>query len=142
MNYQAFKGRSIDFTKEVKIYKNLHNGLWSVLQNGKVVAHVETFSIRGVTFKVSESVRLKVVAERKKYVHAYIVGKLVEVNMIKRSNGLFELFVSANKVSYNPYKGGHFTHTSRGNLLDTFDNDHKYSFGLVGHCDFGITHVK
>lgn len=98
--YNAFKGRSIDFTKEVKIYKNLHNGLWSIMQGGLVVAHVESFSMYGVSFKVSESGRQKVIRERKKYVHAFIVGRLLEVNCTDDD------IITSNphtRVRYNPY---------------------------------------
>ena len=66
MEYKAYKGRELDLTKPVKVYKNLHNGMFSVQQAGKVVAHVDTIDLVDVTFKVSESGRQRVLAERKR----------------------------------------------------------------------------
>lgn len=103
MNYKTYKNRSIDFTKQVKIYKNLHNGLFSVMQNGLVVAHVESFVMNNVSFKVNESGRQRVLKEKKKNVHAFIVGTLQNVN-----NVLIESLNNISAISYNPYKSSNF----------------------------------
>ena len=101
MQYQSYKGRSIDYSKPVMIYKNLHNGLFSVKQGGLVVAHIESVLLSSVSFKVNESGRIRVIREKKKNVHAYIVGYVLNVNstpisLLKRS------------ITYNPYKNGYF----------------------------------
>jgi len=100
MKYQSFKGRSIDFTQQVEIYKNLHNGLFSVRQNGLVVAHVESFWLADVIFRVSEKGRQKVIRERKKYVHAFVIGKLLEINCTDNDIITSNLHT---RVRYNPY---------------------------------------
>lgn len=101
MNYLSYKGRTIDFNKQVMIYKNLHNGLFSVKQGGLVVAHIDSVLLANVSFKVSESGRNRVIKEQKKNVHAFIVGYILNVNstplsLLKRS------------ISYNPYKYNYF----------------------------------
>lgn len=101
MNYLSYKGRTIDFNKSVMIYKNLHNGLFSVKQGGLVVAHIESVLLTNVSFKVSEGGRVRVIKEQKKNVHAFIVGYILNVNstplsLLKRS------------ISYNPYKYSYF----------------------------------
>lgn len=101
MNYQSYKGRSIDFTKQVKIYKNLHNGLFSVMQNNLVVAHIESFKMSSVIFKVNESGRQRVIHEKKKNVHAFICGLLQDVNCDIDN-------VPKVCISYNPYKYDYF----------------------------------
>lgn len=111
MKYQSFKGRSIDFTQNVEIYKNLHNGLFSVRQNGLVVAHLESFKLRQVFFKVNESGRQRVLKEKKKNVHAFICGLLDEsmINFITPEKEAFFLeLVEATKLYYNPYKTERF----------------------------------
>ena len=80
MKYQSYKNRNIDFNKQVKIYKNLHNGLFSVMQNGLVVAHIESFLLNNVVFKVNESGRQRVLKEKQKNIHAFITGILKSVN--------------------------------------------------------------
>lgn len=101
MNYQSYKGRSIDFSKPVKVYKNLHNGLFSVMQDNLVVAHVESFTMRNVVFKVNQAGREKVIKEGKKNVHAFVTGMLISVN----SEPLFGV---DQRITYNPYKQGYF----------------------------------
>lgn len=108
MNYQSFKGRAIDFTQPVEIYKNLHNGLFSVRQNGLVVAHVESFCLDTVSFKVSEAGRLKVIREKKKNVHAFIRGRMFDVNGVNVQGDLFSRLVANQAIRYNPYQADCF----------------------------------
>ena len=111
--YQSFKGRSIDFSQVVEIYKNLHNGLWSVRQHGLVVAHIESFMMRQVFFKVSQVGRLKVIREKRKNVHAFVCGILDEskINFMQNHKEKLDFhaeLVQASKLYYNPYKTDHF----------------------------------
>lgn len=113
MNYQSFKGRKIDFSQNVEIYKNLHNGLWSVRQNGLVVAHIESFMMRQVFFKVSQVGRSKVIREKRKNVHAFVCGLLDEskINFMQNQKEKLDFhaeLVQASKLYYNPYKTDHF----------------------------------
>ena len=96
--YNSFKGRVIDFNKPVKIYKNLHNGLFSVMQNNLVVAHIESFILFNVIFKVNESGRQKVLKEKKKNVHAFVIGYIKSINVESDlvNRGYTE-------IRYNPY---------------------------------------
>lgn len=98
--YKSFKGRVIDFNKQVKIYKNLHNGLFSVMQNNLVVAHIESFILDNVIFKVNESGRQKVLKEKKKNVHAFVTGYIKEINCSDD-----DIIISNwhTQVRYNPY---------------------------------------
>lgn len=66
---------------EVFIYKNLSRNCWSIRANrgtwkGIVVAHARTFALEYVMFKVSEAGRQRVLRERRKNVHAGLVGTL------------------------------------------------------------------
>lgn len=96
MSYKSYKGRNIDFNKPVKIYKNLHNGLFSVMQNNLVVAHIESFILNNVIFKVNESGRQKVLKEKRKNVHAFVTGYIETINVESD-------VINSSQVRYNPY---------------------------------------
>lgn len=123
--YKSYKGRYIDFNKPVKIYKNLHNGLFSVMQNNLVVAHIESFILNNVTFKVNESARQKVLKEKKKNVHAFITGLLNNVNCDMSYSRL-------SAITYNPYKASNFY----------FRNDEGYNEILLHDFEIVIGNVK
>ncbi len=66
---------------KVFVYWNLHRGMWSVKalegpDKGRVIARVDTVLLRDVTGKVSQAGRQRVLKERKKNVHAGLVGTL------------------------------------------------------------------
>lgn len=92
---KAYKNRSIDPEKPVMVYWNIRLDCYSVKQSGKLVAHADQVELRDVTFKVSEAGRQRVLKERRKNVHAFIVGYLDE-HFAKRCWDV--------KIVYNPYK--------------------------------------
>jgi hypothetical protein len=63
-----------------RVYRNLHNGKWSLQQkiNGSwlVVAHCDHVLLSNCELKVSEAGRQRVIKEKKKNVHAFIIGDL------------------------------------------------------------------
>lgn len=69
-----YKNRTIDRTKKVEVYRNLNNECFSIKQDGIVVAHADDFVISNVTPKVSEAGRQRVLREKRKNVHAVLVG--------------------------------------------------------------------
>lgn len=109
------------------VYWNLHKKCWSIraqegAQRGRIVAHASEFEIRNARFKVSEAGRQKVLATKRKLVHAGVEGELVGLTIaknwsafcilekqvdIKRMRGGF-------KVRYNPYERGVFVTTEGG----------------------------
>lgn len=104
MTLKPYKCRNLDINKPVMIYKNLTNGLWSVKQGGFVVGHCSEFLMRSTGFRVVESTRRRVVAEKKKYVHAYIIGFLFQdFNNIILSSHFMD-----GEIKYNPYRRGCF----------------------------------
>lgn len=90
---------------KVFVYFNLHKKCWSVKalegeNKGKVVAHCETIVLKDCELKVSESGRQRVIREKKKYVHAGVVGHIVSMDKkVKTTDTL---------VTYNPYKYNSF----------------------------------
>jgi hypothetical protein len=94
---QTYKGRQIDVTQKVSVYFNLHLKVWSIKQGSLVVAHAEEITLTNVTTKIYESGRLRVIQERKKNVHSYLVGYITESD-VEPKKGLY----------YNPYKVSSF----------------------------------
>lgn len=88
----SYKGRSINFNKPVKVYKNLHNGLYSVKQAGLIVAHTESITLINAAFVVNESGRQWVINNKRKTVHAYATGFIGS----QSKTGI--------RACYNPYR--------------------------------------
>ena len=65
-----------------KVYKNLHNGKWSIMDvfTGLVCGHADSIAMMDATTKVSQAGRARVIMEGKKNVHAFIVGSIVSMN--------------------------------------------------------------
>lgn len=86
--------------------------MWSVRScegedKGLVIGHVNSFVLNNVEFKVSEAGRQRVLRERRKNVHAGIVGKLEGYTGNKNSKRLLT-YENPIRVSYNPYFGEKF----------------------------------
>lgn len=99
---------------KVFVYFNLHKKCWSVKalegeRKGRVVMHTYELTLRDVTFKVSEAGRQRVLREQRKNVHAGAVGTLCDP--IHRENW--------ERVSYNPYKAGHFSDANGNPVYNT-----------------------
>jgi len=94
---QADKRYRIDYTKPVKVYRNLHKGCWSVKQDGLVKAHSDEINLYDCEFLVNEKNRLKVIKEKRKNVHAFVKGYIwnTPLNLIRQA-------------SYNPYARNSF----------------------------------
>lgn len=121
---------------KVFIYWNLHRHCWSIKaldgeRRGRVIAHASRADMVGVTFKVSEAGRQRVIRERRKNVHAGVVGhlaglwgqpvdsvadELLTLALGKADSGIYgdriadmvSPIAPYERVSYNPYKAGHF----------------------------------
>lgn len=62
----------------VKVYWNLHRGCWSVMdaRTRKILGHASQVLIHGAEFLVSDRVRDRVRATKRKEVHAFVKGEL------------------------------------------------------------------
>lgn len=80
------------------VYWNSHKKLFSVRKNNKVIAHRKTLYLKNCDFIVNEKGRQRVIKEKRKNVHAFIVG---EITNKKELNNFLE-------IEYNPYRGKNF----------------------------------
>ena len=100
----------MEIGQQVEVYRNLHKNLLSVRdkKTKRVICHTDAIKIKG-KFKVSEAGRQRVLKEKRKNVHAYIVGEVLpfvecEVNPI-------------HQAYYNPYETEYFIdHCSKEHL--------------------------
>jgi len=97
----------------VRVYRNLHNGKLSVQvkQDGKwkVHAHVDDIVLDDSKFKVSQAGRERVIREKAKNVHAFILGNVA-------ASGDFNLN-NSRQVTYNPYKMENFSTKDDGQSI-------------------------
>tara|TARA_R110000744_G_scaffold299835_1_gene409183 strand:- start:65 stop:487 length:423 start_codon:yes stop_codon:yes gene_type:complete len=121
----------------VLVYRNLHNGLISIkdVGTGLVLGHADAIDLQGATFIVREAGRQRVIKEKRKNVHAFVRGRVVDVLNFKPFKGrepIMEdnsgwnctilpyrgsLLRTNTMVSYNPYKAAHFV-TPTGDKVD------------------------
>tara|TARA_R110000772_G_scaffold44284_1_gene101923 strand:- start:385 stop:801 length:417 start_codon:yes stop_codon:yes gene_type:complete len=121
------------------VYRNLNNGLISIqdLSTGLVLGHASAIDLQEASFIVREAGRQQVIKEKRKNVHAFVRGKVIDVRNFKPFKGRGEgieddspyawmnstklqrgsMMVTTTRVSYNPYKAPHFV-TPEGDEVD------------------------
>jgi hypothetical protein len=90
----------------VEVYYNLHKKTFSVRalsgpNKGRVVMHTNEIALKDAKFVVRESGRKKVLEEKRKNVHAFVRGDMVD--------GIS--FDNAGTATYNPYRYSSFVNT-------------------------------
>lgn len=95
----------IDYDRKVFVYKNLHKNCWSIRQDGLVKAHSDGSPIRLYMggMKVNRKGRERVIREKRKNVHAGIMGYLRHEDM-----KVWDGWVDMIEITYNPYKYASF----------------------------------
>tara|TARA_Y100001938_G_scaffold95504_1_gene130792 strand:- start:94 stop:471 length:378 start_codon:yes stop_codon:yes gene_type:complete len=93
------KRYDIDFSRKVFVYKNLHKDCWSVKQDGLVKAHADKLEMWDCSFRVNQKGREKVLKEKRKNVHAGILGRIDDIG---------GTIMIGTEVTYNPYKYNSF----------------------------------
>ena len=123
----------------VQVYRNLNNGLISIqdLSTGLVLGHASAVDMEEASFIVREAGRQQVIKEKRKNVHAFVRGKVIDVRNFQSFKGRGEgieddspyawmnstklqrgsMLVTTTRVSYNPYKAPHFV-TPEGDEVD------------------------
>lgn len=103
--------------EKYRVYRNLHNGKFSIKNEaGLVVGHADSVRLFNVSPVVSEAGRNRVLKEKRKNVHAYMRGCIVDCQGFTPYKGrnfkgftpLWFITDLNNRVSYNPYVAGHF----------------------------------
>ena len=100
MPIKPFKNRDLDSLKEVKIYRNLNarNHNFSIKQNNKVVGHTNNLTLENCQMIINRKAQIRIRKNKKKEVHAFICGTIIEGN----------LKYCDNRLIYNPYINDEF----------------------------------
>lgn len=104
---------------KVFVYWNLHRGMWSVKalegpDKGRVIHRLPEVLLYEAEGKVSEAGRQRVLRERKKNVHAGIVGRLRSADR----SITFHIEDIGDRITYNPYKYDSFVHAVDGSKFE------------------------
>lgn len=96
------------------VYRNLHKKTYSLRSQGIVRAHADWVMLTDVTFKVSEVGRQKVIATRRKNVHAGCLGVQVSTDVNEIAANLLLQEKNLVQVWYNPYQTVTFVRKDTG----------------------------
>lgn len=84
------------------IYRNLHFGdCFSIRKGGRVIERLSDFLAYDISFRVSEAGRQRVLRDRQKNVHAFVLAKSYEQQSFIDATDLIP-------ITYNPYSSGTF----------------------------------
>lgn len=101
---------------KAKVYFNLHNHKWSIkdMKSGLVLGHADKVCLTDVVPAVSQAGRKRVLIEKRKNVHAFLIGEVVHVENFTSLRGrdvdaIKDLYPAlpvdgGTVVTYNPYK--------------------------------------
>lgn len=87
--------------ERVMVYYNLHKHTFSVQKSGLVLLHVDYIKLKDVEFRVRPGGREKVNLEKRKNVHAFVIGNVVDFcefpcdTLPEETDGKI--------ITYNPY---------------------------------------
>lgn len=100
----------------VRVYYNLNRSVWSVQhylpgKGWRVREHLTSLVLEDVEFKVYEAGRQRVLANKRKNVHAFAIGELVS----RDGSGYTDHLPRA---GYNPYRAPYFVNTVTGKRVD------------------------
>jgi len=88
----------VDTDKPVRVYRNLHKQVISVKQGGLVRCHTNNVVLHLCKFIVSKAGQKRVRNDKRKNVHAYIEGIVVNARATDH------LLLPWSELYYNPYK--------------------------------------
>jgi hypothetical protein len=94
--------------KNVMVYYNLHKHTFSVTYKSKVILHADYIKLKDVEFRVRGGGKEKVRSEKRKNVHAFVIGKLIDYCEFPCKELPNE--TSSKVITYDPYKYDSFVY--------------------------------
>lgn len=115
----------IDSSRKVRVYRNLHKRCFSVKQDGLVRCHADSVTLSDVHFIVSKAGQKRVRKEKKKNVHAFVEGYIIDTRVAdKHVDGnctdeqIEQGLTSWQCAYYNPYECDGFMNTSTEQIYE------------------------
>lgn len=114
---------------QVRIYRNLNLNSYSVQvkndgRGWRVAGHADYIKLNNVTFKVYERARQRVIASKRKNVHAFVIGELDTPEDVRYSVDGLE------KIGYNPYHAGYFFRCINNERIDVAETVYLTPLGV------------
>jgi hypothetical protein len=108
MNLEPYKGRFLDTSVPVRVYRNLNKKgvVYSIQQNKQVVAYATEVALKDCVCRVNLTALARVRKKKVREVHAWVEGYFTELFLL-----------SSKKLSYNPYKHDHFYNIHDGSAV-------------------------
>lgn len=92
----------IDFSKPVRVFRNWKHDCYSIMQDGRLKASARQVRLCDVEFRVRESGRQRMLQNRRKNVHAYAIGRLLD--FVHPDDGRSLEGMAGRGIYYNPYE--------------------------------------
>ena len=120
----------------VEVYRNLHKNCYSVRalsgeDKGRVIDHVQSITLRDVSFVVQPAGRNRVLEEKRKNVHAFVRGTITDTPI---KHGM--------SVRYDPYLNDAFIVTRPMRSKDYDEIIRKASLAHLSFLDSGRSHIE
>lgn len=97
---------------KVMVYYNLNKHTFSVTHNSKVIMYADYVKLKDVEFRVRQGGKEKVRSEKRKNVHAFVIGELLEYSIFPSKD--IPTPSSNEIITYDPYKYDSFVFKSNG----------------------------
>jgi hypothetical protein len=101
-------------TAKYYIYRNLHTKNFSIKYKQKVINRASIILLNNGSFSISEAMRQKVILEKRKNVHAYVIATSYEILTSFDISKLDEIY-------YNPYNLSSFIFKDNGKKVEKFN---------------------
>lgn len=123
----------IDRNQPVRVFKNLKHGCYSIMQRGIVRASARAVRLTDVEFRVGEKGRQRMLRERRKNIHAFAVGRLVDFVHPDDERNIERL--EGRGLFYDPYRFDSFVDTETNRPVRTVSAAHFDQEGVVYALD-------
>lgn len=122
---KPFKGRSLEHGQRVQVYRNLHNGLFSVRdkKNGLVVAHGTHIHLNDCSAVIGLAGQLKARRSQIRNVHAWIEGTYLGTLDL---SGVYNFIPEPHELYYNPYTTDTFMDRLTGEPVESAERVYFY----------------
>ena len=120
----------------VKVYMNLKLGCLSVLnaKTNLLYCHAHRIDLANAKFRVQQAGRQRVLRDKRKNVHAYVVGDFMDIDASRDVVSVQDGWKSAH---YDPYKKGHFVDEFANKPVHEAHRVVIFDSTPIGYMDYG-----
>lgn len=122
---KPFRGRTLDTGQRVQVYRNLHNGLFSIKdkKSGLVVAHGTHIHLNDCSAVISLGGQLKARRTQIRNVHAWIEGSYLGTLDL---SAVYNFIPEPQELYYNPFTTDTFIDKTTGEPPESLERVYFY----------------